>query len=725
MPEWQWAEFLGRQDLIWQKLPAEWYEGPFLGDGRLGSIVRREPGRNAIRFSVQHAEVQDHRPAFGSGWGVCRLPVGHLTLEPLGTITGVDWRLDLWNAELRGTVSTTSGSLQFRAFIHTSRSVLVATVKATGTERVRWEFHPAEAISPRATIEAAPAGYERNPAFSTRTEGAETIVVQPLAGGGQTATAYAQSSVRGEHTLLLSVAHSFPGINAEGLALDAVRQAEAAGVASLAGTHRSWWHDFYQRSFVSIPDQRLQSFHWVQLYKAASGTRAGGTVMATCGPWLESTPWPAVWWNLNIQLEYWLIHGSNHLELDALSSTLRDNVQQMISNVRPQYQGDSAGVGRSTDRTGLKGNFLGRPGDGAEVGNLPWALHNAWLSYRHTMDDTLLRDTVFPLLRRAINYYLRFLKPDIDGKLHLPSTLSPEYGAAPDCNFDLALIRWGCQALLDAADRLKIDDPLIPRWQEVLRDLTPYPVDDTGLMIGAGVPYAKSHRHYSHLLMIYPLYLMNWDQPENRELIEKSLRHWHSLQGAHRGYSYTGAASILAMMGRGDEALEYLLKFFDTSTRFPVKPNTMYAEAGPVVETPLSASQSLLDMLCQSWGGVIRVFPAVPTAWRDVTLDKFLAQGAFAVSAARKGRQTRWISVHSLAGEQLRVKPGIGGSLVVSMPGGRRLPWRWIDGEVIEIDLAKGGTAVIYPGGRLPNRIIEPVPISIPGRRWGLTEEVS
>ena len=84
-------------------MPTNWYEGPFLGNGLLGAVVYHEPGRNALRFNVHHSEVQDHRPQFGTTCGLARLPVGHFTLEPVGTITGVDWRLDLWNAELRGT----------------------------------------------------------------------------------------------------------------------------------------------------------------------------------------------------------------------------------------------------------------------------------------------------------------------------------------------------------------------------------------------------------------------------------------------------------------------------------------------------------------------------------------------------------------------------------------------------------------------------------------------
>ena len=83
---------------------------------------------------------------------------------------------------------------------------------------------------------------------------------------------------------------------------------------------------------------------------------------------------------------------------------------------------------------------MGIPGvsEAAEVGNLTWACHNLWLIYRHRMDDALLRNKLFPLLRGAVNYYLHFLKEEADGRLHLPTTFSPEYGSAADCHYDLA-----------------------------------------------------------------------------------------------------------------------------------------------------------------------------------------------------------------------------------------------------------------------------------------------
>src|SRR5690348_17523869 len=58
-----------------------------------------------------------------------------------------------------------------------------------------------------------------------------------------------------------------------------------------------------------------------------------------------------------------------------------------------------------------------------------------------------------------------------------------------------------CATLIESAKLLKIDDPLVPVWQDILAKLVDYPVDANGFMIGAGVPFAKSRseEHTSEL----------------------------------------------------------------------------------------------------------------------------------------------------------------------------------------------------------------------------------
>ncbi|MGW2520889.1 glycosyl hydrolase family 95 catalytic domain-containing protein [Streptomyces sp. NPDC001617] len=725
-----WRTVLDDADLVWQRMPTAWYEGPFLGNGFLGSGIYAEPGAasTAVRFNIQHSEVQDHRPEFGSLFGLARLPIGYFTLEPVGAITGVDWRLALHDAELTGTLTTDKGTLTLRALVHNDRSVLAVEVTPTeGEHGFRWVFHPADAISPRAAFKPLPDGYQGNPSAQVADHEGVTAAVQPLLSGGQHVTAWQERTRGRARTLYVHGAHSYPQTTALPRALKTIRTTAQLPYSTLALTHRAWWHAYYRKSFLSLPDARIQRFYWIQLYKAASAARRDAPVMATSGPWLEPTPWPNTWWNLNAQLEYWLIHGSNHLELDAITRALSEFRDNLAAELAQPYRTDSLGIPRTTDphlvngaASTLMGYGVGIPGQDPptpEVGDLTWALHNVWLSYRHTMDRSILADVLFPLLRKAINYYLHFLEPGPDGRLHLPATFSPEYGGdSRDCNYDLMLLTWGCRTLVESAELLGIDDPLAPRWREVLAKRVPYPTDANGFMIGADIPFAKSHRHYSHLLAVYPLYEVTGRTPDERALIEKSLAHWVGFEGALQGYTFTGAASMSALLGKGEDALNYLGELM---TRF-IQPNTMYQESGPVIETPLSAAQSLHDMVCQSWGGIIRVFPALPAAWADLALHDFRTQGAFLLSARREGGTTRWVRLLSEAGAPCVVRHGIAGPLDVRDGRGRPLHHTDAGDGAIEIRLRKGESALITAKGDHPDVSVSPVPPNGDAPRWGL-----
>lgn len=235
-----------------------------------------------------------------------------------------------------------------------------------------------------------------------------------------------------------------------------------------------------------------------------------------------------------------------------------------------------------------------------------------------------------------------------DGKWHLPPTDSPEYGErCEDCNYDLSLLRWGCKTLLEIVKILDVSDEKEDIWQDVCRELAAYPEDETGYMIGKGVPYAKTHRHFSHLMMHVPLYLVNRENSDSWDLLEKSIRHWFSYKGDILGFSYVGASLMYSAYQRGTEALEYIQRLLDGH----ITENSMYQEAGPVIETPLAAAECIQQLLLQSWGGKIRVFPAMPKEWKEASFDRFSAQGGFRVSAVYENGRTSRIEIESLAGE--------------------------------------------------------------------------
>ena len=314
-------------------------------------------------------------------------------------------------------------------------------------------------------------------------------------------------------------------------------------------------------------------------------------------------------------------------------------------------------------------------GDTYELGNFTWALHNYWRFWKYSMNEALGRK-LFTLLKANMNYYFDVMSEDAEGTIHLPPMVSPEYnyktepeergyqlqrpGRLADTNYSLQLFDWGLETLLDLNERLGMNDPMAGTWMDALKRLRPFPVKEHGLMVSAEQGFDVSHRHYSHLLALYPLHTINPDQgKEAEELMRMSVERWLSLPEQLAAYSYTGSAAMFATLGDGDRALRQLDGMvtaqglgMEPGVR-AIKPNTMYAEdGGPVIETPLSVVESMNYMMLQSWGDVIRVFPAMPERWsEEAVFHKLRTEGAFLVSSKWANGKTEWILIESLSGE--------------------------------------------------------------------------
>jgi alpha-L-fucosidase 2 len=75
----------------------------------------------------------------------------------------------------------------------------------------------------------------------------------------------------------------------------------------------------------------------------------------------------------------------------------------------------------------------------------------------------------------------------------------------------------------------------------------------------------------------------------------------------------------------------------------------------------------------------------------------------FLVSAVRKNGITQWVRVKSLAGERCRIRPGLEGEANATVP------LKVLGDGVYELPLAKGGEAILFVGGKVPNCEVAPV----------------
>jgi len=488
--------------------------------------------------------------------------------------------------------------------------------------------------------------------------------------------------------------------------MDALLAIEADDIDAIRESHRSRWHDYYTRSFVSFGNTELESYYWTQLYKLRSAARAGGPMIDNHGPWTTESRYGFATWDMNVQAINRLHLPSDHHELGRPLVRFMD-LNYSRERMHHQASGElRAGV---THSTFLYVEDLHKEAEEYPLGTAScdsackflWACHNLWLQYRFTLDRELLA----PLagrLEAGINTFVAYCVRGANGKLHVEDGYSWEAcRGVPDPLCYIAVVEWALSCRREI-DRLLGREP-DPRWPDLLKQLPPYPEGPEGYYLAPGHP-PMPHRHWSHLMQIWPFHTVNWDNAADRETIQKSVDHWVDLSAgpeAERpcaGFAVAAAIQLYAHMEQ-PEPIPDLAEIFlrEWSKRGPmVWASTLYREMGPVIESPLLFADALLATMLQSWNGVIRVFPAWPDVWDDAIFHGLRAEGGFSVSAARENGRVSWVALTSHAGEPCRLRVAMPEAEVSCRPEGAVQSQA---DETFSVELPTGGRLLLRAPG--------------------------
>ena len=174
-------------------------------------------------------------------------------------------RLDLWNAETTAHVTTSKGAFDLKAFVSATQMVICVMVTNQGQEKCTYTWIPANADSPRIQYSKLPAGswmknlpsdYVPNPQPEVMIKGHSGLSVQKLWAGGETTICWNEIPVDHGFVLLSCLSHSYPQMDAESRAKETVAVCSKKGWDSLEKEHQSWWHQYYQKSFLALDDKR-------------------------------------------------------------------------------------------------------------------------------------------------------------------------------------------------------------------------------------------------------------------------------------------------------------------------------------------------------------------------------------------------------------------------------------------------------------------------------------
>lgn len=708
-------EALERHNPIWSYPPLTWEQGVPLGNGTMGVVVwgSGDPlyltidnnqfwDRSSWKPSdlesfkwrkfkqlIKEGKVTEGEKTFQNPGAIrpTRIPPSRIDIffrEEDVKFKGLE--LDLYDAIMYGELEVEGSKIKFRGFIYPEEDILILEFLGDIRPEFKFRFFSDRENTTIALESKVWRSFTfrewiaRYPKFEYTEENDIGVWSQLVPDGGEVSYGIKSKIDDSRILLYVSTAYDRNGKTAKKEARRIIQKYSSESIGEVFESHKKIWREYYNASFVSIPDTKLESLYWMEIYKLRCCTRKDGIPISLHGPWSPDgkvPPWGGDYHhNINVQMSYWPIYASNHLELGYPLYEFIKNGRPIFREFCKQFfERDGEFVPHATD---IDGNPVYDWASGQfEFNGGPWLAHHLWLHWLYSKGKDFLREYAYPFMKEVARPLIEELEEGDDGFLHFPYSFSPEYSGftgkfwGPDTTCDLAFMRWLLRSLLETSEILEIDDKEKELWKKTLEKLTPYPVLNTPwgmcLSVRKDLPLQTSHRHHSQLIPIHPLHLLTIEvSEEERALIKNSIRQLIFMgHGEWVGFSFSWAASIFACTGYSNLARTMLLDYTDRM----ITENTFMMQ-GPQKECDMSvhgtyaltleggfgAANALLEMLLQSHGGIIHLFPGTPECWQDAVFYNLRAEGAYLVSAIRKEGKCIFARIFAEKGSKVKVE---------------------------------------------------------------------
>ena len=464
----------------------------------------------------------------------------------------------------------------------------------------------------------------------------------------------------------------------------AAEKAEAAlqrGLKQDYQAHLEYWDKYWAQSSVTLPDSILQKQYQNEMYKFASTTREHSYPISLQAVWTADNgklpPWKGDYHHdLNTQLSYWPAYTGNHLTEGMGYLNTLWNQRDTYKRYTRQYFG--------TEGMNIPGvcTLTGEPMGGWIQYSMSqtvaaWLAQHFYLHWKYSADRTFLKERAYPFLKDVAIYLEQVSEVTPEGVRKLEFSSSPEVfdnslqaWFSDMTNYDLAMMHFLFKAAAELAHELNLADES-SHWAALEAQLPDYDVDEEGcLTFAKGYPYNASHRHFSHAMAIHPMGLIDWsDGEKSQHIIRATLKRLDEVGPDYwTGYSYSWLANMKARAFDGKGAAQALRTFAECfclkntfhangdqtksgKSRFTYRPFTL--------EGNFAFASGIQEMLLQSHTGTIRIFPALPEEWKDVSFEGLRAMGAFLVYAQMEGGEITRVRIYSEKGGMLKIaRPG-------------------------------------------------------------------
>jgi len=459
-------------------------------------------------------------------------------------------------------------------------------------------------------------------------------------------------------------------------AIDLAQATAQRDPKALEKTHVKEWQDFWRRSGIALADEMLERTWYRNLYFLRCVSKPGVvSVGLFCGLLDDKPAWHGDFHtNYNIQQTYWAAYAANHGDLtEPYDRLIREYLPRARWLARRVYGCDGAFFPHVL--------FAYEPPDPAQckspngrqylhhvwaftLGVSAFTVQPLWWHYKYSPDRSFLEETAYPAVRDVAVFYADFIDGcERDGdRIVLAPTVSPEHhGWTPgfarnrNCAFCIGYCHFIFDAATEAATTLGRDAELIKRWRAAKALLPDYPAQGEVVVDVEGATPITYNIPVPATPVFPADHVTAASSDETRALFRRTVE-----QLEHNGNNAPVMLAVTCARLAMPDAYEWLRTELDRRERRNgflsfnrLEPRFRFNDFGHYTEM-FGAALPITELLLQSVGDVVRVFPAWPE-WMPARFERLRAQGGFLVSAEKGDGAITRLRIESTAGGELRL----------------------------------------------------------------------
>jgi len=687
-----------------------------------GAFDAYKRAQDLVREGKYKEAQDDLEENFLCCWSQAYMTFGELELRfSEFDVSDYERRLDLSNAVLTSKFNSTEASVNKKAFVSNPHNVLVYRIK-TENEAV-FSFDAALSCPLRSEVRTedgllivdgeCPGDSDRN----SKVYPCNSLVYyEPLEERGiafrgalkidtDGMIEYCDSHISVQNatyaTLYFTIHTSYNGFDKlpvlEGkeykfACIKTLREAYDLGFEALLKEHTADYRSFYDRVSLQLDndalpleatDKRLEAFrpesNDMALYELLfnfgrylliTSSRAGSQATNLQGIWNNSTK-PA--WNsnytinINTEMNYWPVLMCNMPELMKPMIELVEKIAVTGEvTAKALYHADGFVAHHNADIWGFSAPTRGSASWGFWPGGSGWLCRSVYELFAYTQDLDYLKNTAFPLLKKAAVFYLDILVLDRNGKYMISPATSPEnifsYGGV-NAAVSESTAMMNCIALdlftncKKSSEALGIRDDFYSKICDAIENMQPLLIGENGAVLEWNTPLTETEVHHRHVSHLYALHPANLITPDDTALFDACRKTLEIRGDDGTGWSLAWKINFWARLRDGDHALKLIDRLLTLVPSWSSEaenyhgggglyPNMFDAHPPFQIDGNFGAVSGIAEMLLQSDGKNIYLLPALPKKWKKGSVRGLAAQGNVTVDIAWEDNKLKSYTVH-------------------------------------------------------------------------------